>query len=109
MELNQSKEWLADKLEQNPHDDAGVGQPALTSVRAKMRVNSVESKTYSPTFKQHKVELGAVCSSTGENKAFTDATPSGACWMNISDGMPALDFFKPGKNYYVTFTEAPDQ
>lgn len=81
---------------------------SLTSVVAKMKANSVETKVYGPTFKQHKVELGAVCSMTGENKAFTDATPSGACWMNISDGMPALDFFKPGKNYYVTFTEAPD-
>jgi hypothetical protein len=57
---------------------------------------------------QTKVELGAVYSNSGENKDFAEATPSGACWMNISPNYPAAEFFKPGKMYYVTFTEAPD-
>lgn len=80
----------------------------LSAVVAKMQCNAVESTKYSPTYQQHKVKLGAVCSNTGENKDFADATPSGECWMQISDGRPALGFFQPGKKYYVTFTEAPD-
>lgn len=84
-----------------------VEQQELGAVRAKMVVNAIESIRTSYTT-QHKVKLGAVCSNVGENKAFTDATPSGECWMNISDGFPAAAFFKAGKKYYVTFTEAPD-
>lgn len=81
---------------------------SINSVVAKMMCNNVETKTYNHNYKQNRVDLGAVCSSTGENKDFTEATPSGGCWMNIAEGYPALDFFKPGKKYYVTFTEAPD-
>lgn len=79
----------------------------LTAVVAKMKVNSIEHKEFSPHYTQHRVDLGAVCSNTGENAAFTDATPSGACWMNIADGKPALDFFVAGDEYYVTFTKVP--
>jgi hypothetical protein len=56
--------------------------------------------------KQVKVNLGAVYGTEGENKDFTDATPSGSCWMVIKENFPASRFFKPGKKYYVTFTEA---
>lgn len=79
----------------------------LGAVQAKMKCNVIESRQYSETYRQVKVEFGAVCSNSGENKAFTDATPSGACWMNITEGYPAAMFFKPGKEYLVTFTEAP--
>lgn len=85
-----------------------AASPELGAVVAKMQCQAIEVREYSNNWKQTKVELGAVCSNTGENKAFTDATPSGACWMNISPGYPAAQFFKPGKKYYVTFTEAPD-
>ena len=79
----------------------------LGAVVAKMQCSVIESnRTFYST--QHKVKLGAVCGQEGENKDFADATPSGECWMNISAGRPAADFFKPGKKYYVTFTEAPD-
>lgn len=78
------------------------------SVVAKMQCHNVETTRFSETFQQHKVNLGAVYSDKGENKDFCDATPSGACWMVITDGMPAAKFFQPGKKYYVTFTEAPD-
>jgi hypothetical protein len=81
----------------------------LDAVVAKMRCNSVHTSKFSETYKQHKVELGAVCGNEGENESFTKATPAGALWMNIEEGRPALDFFKPGKSYYVTFTEAPDK
>lgn len=79
----------------------------LSAVVAKMQCNNVDTSR-NAYCQQHKVQLGAVCSDTGENKHFADATPSGECWMNISHGRPAVDFFKPGKKYYVTFTEAPD-
>lgn len=77
----------------------------LGAVVAKMKCNTIEVRQFEGGYKQTKVELGAVCSNTGENKAFTDATPSGACWMNIADGYPAAEFFKPGKQYLITFTE----
>lgn len=80
----------------------------IQQVVAKMRCNSTETTKHSSTFQTHKMRLGAVYGKEGENKDFNDATPSGECWMQISDGRPAADFFKPGKNYYVTFTEAPD-
>lgn len=79
----------------------------LKAVVAKMVCREMESKDQGH-FKQHKVSLGAVCGKDGENKDFSNATPSGECWMQISDGRDAKEFFKPGKKYYVTFTEAPD-
>lgn len=81
----------------------------MDAVVAKMQCSSVESKHHQGfPAPQHKVSLGAVYGKEGENKDFADATPSGECWMNISHGRRALEFFKPGKKYYVTFTEAPE-
>lgn len=80
----------------------------LNAVVAKMQCNFTETQNYGGSKPQHKVQLGAIYGKEGENKDFSDATPSGQCWMQISDGRPAADFFKPGKKYYVTFTEAPD-
>lgn len=79
-----------------------------TAVVAKMQCNAVETARFSETYQQHKVKLGAICGKDGENAAFSKYTPSGECWMNIEDGCMAAQFFKPGKRYYVTFTEAPD-
>lgn len=80
----------------------------MNAVVAKMRCTDVEHRDYAPNVTQHKVHLGAIYGKEGENKDFADATPSGECWMQISPGRKALDFFKPNKNYYVTFTEAPE-
>ena len=79
----------------------------LGAVVAKMQCHFVETTKHSPTYTQHKVKLGAVCGKDGENKDFADATPSGECWMQISNGRPAPEFFEPGQEYYVTFTKAP--
>ena len=79
----------------------------LSAVVAKMRCQVVESTQHSATYKQHKVKLSAIYGKEGENKDFADATPSGECWMQISSGRPALEFFEPGQEYYVTFTKAP--
>jgi len=78
------------------------------AVVAKMNCNAVETTRYSETYQCHKVRLGAIYGKGGENEAFTKATPSGECWMQIDANAPAAEFFKPGKRYYVTFTEAPD-
>jgi hypothetical protein len=80
----------------------------IEQVVAKMACHTTQTLTGAGSYQMHKVNLGAVYSHTGENKDFCDATPSGECWMNIAPGYPAADFFKPGKKYYVTFTEAPD-
>ena len=79
----------------------------LGAVVAKMQVQALSliEHQYSSI---RKVELGAVCGKDGENAAFTKFTPAGGCWMNIDAQAPASQFFKPGKKYYVTFTEAPD-
>jgi hypothetical protein len=42
-----------------------------------------------------------------ENAIFGKATPWGETVMGIANPA-AVRFFKPGKKYYVTFTEAPD-
>ncbi len=42
------------------------------------------------------------------NKAFTDATPSGDFSLWITNGLPAASFFKPGKKYLLTITEAKE-
>ena len=41
-----------------------------------------------------------------ENKAFSDATPSGQISISITNDKPALDAFEIGKSYYVDFTPA---
>ncbi len=57
-----------------------------------------------------KVDFGCVYSDADktENAMFTKYTPWGQCTLGIDAGAPAAEFFKPGKKYYVTFTEAPD-
>lgn len=79
----------------------------ISAVRAKMSCHCIETAKYGHGT-TNKVRLGAVYGTEGENKDFSDATPSGECWMNIDTSRPALSFFKPGKAYYVTFTEAPN-
>ena len=68
------------------------------SVRAKMKVTAIENYEWGS-----KVRLGAVYGQDGENKDFADATPSGECWMQITNGRPAADHFVVGKEYYVDF------
>lgn len=82
--------------------------PELTAVRAKMQCR--DTGQGSPSGAVTKVQLGCVYSSKDatENANFTRYTPWGSCEMGIDADAPAASFFKPGKNYYVTFTEAPD-
>lgn len=80
----------------------------ITAVRAKMTCNNLGQS--SPGGAVNKVELGCVYSAADatENANFTKYTPWGGCTLGIDADAPAASFFKPGKKYYVTFTEAPD-
>ena len=61
----------------------------------------------------HSIRLGAVYSGyekdkeNGENAVFGKWTPFAECQMSVCNPA-ANEFFKEGKKYYVTFTEAPD-
>lgn len=60
-----------------------------------------------------RIRLGAVWEGStekqqeSENAIFGKWTPSGSVELSICNP-PAAEFFKPGKKYYATFTEAPD-
>lgn len=73
----------------------------MTKVRAKFQCNSVEQYQFSSMAK-----LTAVYSTTGENKDFNAATPSGRLEILIDSGLPAADFFKAGEEYYLDFSKA---
>lgn len=96
--------------------EAGIGNvvPSITSVVAKMQchgntyveqVNDPDNKYYT------NVVLGAVWEGSteaqqmSENVIFGKWTPNAECKMGIRNP-DAGSFFKQGKQYYVTFTEA---
>lgn len=80
------------------------------TVVAKMQCHSVPDVI---TDQPQGVRLGAVYEpdegkrQLPENAVFGKATPWGEIQMGIANPA-AKEFFKPGKKYYVTFTEAPD-
>lgn len=77
---------------------------AQNKMRAKFQCSSV--KNYQGDFQE--AELHAVYSSDEkdkeENNQFSEATPSGNLKITISNPR-AINFFKPGKEYYLDFTE----
>lgn len=75
----------------------------MKKVRAKF---SVQNKN--ETADGHQVVLMAVMGNSKENKEFFKYTPAGRIEMGLLVDKTA-GFFKPGKNYYVDFTEAPDE
>jgi hypothetical protein len=76
-------------------------------MRAKFQTQSVTDFGYG----SKQVKLCAVYAISEErnkeDNQFSKATPSGTIEMMIS-AEGALDFIKPGKKYYVDFTEAED-
>lgn len=72
------------------------------SIKAKFRCNSITEHEGG----NKEVKMVAVYSTTGENADFTKYTPSGQFSMNISPETAAVNYFKPGKEYYLTFEEA---
>jgi hypothetical protein len=74
------------------------------TVRAKFTCNAKI-----PSSGQTTVYLNAVYSNRDgsraeENKAFSEATPSGQISIVIAEGKPALDAFVIGQSYLVDFT-----
>ncbi len=73
----------------------------MEKVRAKFKCTSVTA------FENGKsAKLNAVYGTSEENKDFTQYTPSGELNINITNEAPAVDFFEPGKEYYLDFTKA---
>ena len=84
----------------------------LEKVVAKMQCHVNQPQEHS-TEGHHTIRLGAVYAGyekdkeNGENAVFGKYTPFAECSMSVCN--PAANaFFKEGKRYYVTFTEAPD-
>ncbi len=78
-----------------------------TTVRAKFTCNTKMPGYGNSTI----VYLNAVYSNkdgtrSEENKAFSEATPSGTIQICIAEGKPAADQFVVGEHYYVDFTPA---
>ena len=71
-------------------------------MRAKFRVEHVKHYSESEEAVMH-----AVYGGSPENNQFSVATPSGELRMHINNPA-ALDLLKPGKEYYLDFTEAPE-
>lgn len=69
-----------------------------------MQVQEIAVTTYSETPKLTAVYGG---STNAEDNTYARATPSGKAELQI-DNDAAKGFFKPGKKYYVDFTEAAD-
>jgi hypothetical protein len=111
-----TKEWLERKLKEMA--DAGVDEATCEAgggltvieaphVVAKFRCNSVDTSKWGKNQQYHKVNLGAIYGTEGENADFAKATPSGAAWMQIDDGVRAHEFFEPQEDYYLKFFKAP--
>lgn len=75
-------------------------------VRAKFRVNKITKVDWNSDVTV--VNMTAV-SDDGieENKRYHKYTPSGSLEI-IIDNLPASDYFKLGKSYYLDFTEEED-
>jgi hypothetical protein len=86
-------------------------ETAMTTMRAKMRVNSVTK--YGDPVNQVNLTFAAVGKSTGynpdgadEDNTYAKHTPSAAIQITIQN--PALlDTFEEGQKYYVDFTSVP--
>jgi len=71
-------------------------------MRAKFVCQSTDGDEHSKTAK-----LMTEYSASPEDQMFNEATPYGTIEMLI-DKAGAMDFLKPGKSYYVDFTEVPE-
>lgn len=70
-------------------------------LKAKFHCNSITDNGYGKS-----ANLTAVYGQAGENADFAKATPSGTLNINIDNEVPASNFFKPQKDYYLYFEEA---
>lgn len=76
----------------------------VDSTICKVRVRGVENTEYGTAIAKL---YGVKADGVDENKRFNEASPS--IEMSIMIQNPVTKgFFKPGKSYYATFTEAPE-
>ena len=71
-------------------------------MRAKLICQTVEASEHNKTAK-----LTAVCDGNKENQEFNEYTPFAELKIMI-DKKGAMNFFEPGKEYYLDFTDAID-
>ncbi|GAO43811.1 hypothetical protein [Flavihumibacter petaseus] len=81
------------------------------TVKAKFRCNNIVDSNFGTAtdgsiFGNRKVQFSPVYGNSGENASFAKATPNGNLELQIDKSTPAYDFFKPGKEYYLTIEEA---
>jgi len=69
-------------------------------VKAKFRCNSVTDNGYNKS-----ANLTAVYGTGEGNEDFAKATPNGTLNIGIDNEVPAANFFKPQKNYFLYFEE----
>lgn len=72
------------------------------TVKAKFKCISSEPQEGDQTM----VKFTAVVDGCEENKSFSRWTPYGTTDLLISNETPAASYFKPEKEYYLTFEEA---
>lgn len=72
------------------------------NVTAKFQVQSITEHSWNQ--KSKTVKLQAVYGNSGENKSWSEATPSGTIEMMITNPA-ALEQFKLGAEVYITFTD----
>lgn len=72
----------------------------MDSIKAKVIVNSVENFGHS-----ERPKMSPVTGGSPEDNNYSQATPGGSLELYISNPA-AFGFFKSGKKYHVTFTEA---
>ena len=71
------------------------------SVKAKFTCNSIVDGSYGGKA----IHFNAVYGTGEENKSWSAATPSGSLMMMVTNPS-AAEFFKQGKDYFLTFEEA---
>lgn len=76
----------------------------MKTVRAKLRVTAVTTHEYSQHARTVKL-TAEYDTTTPEDQRFAKATPSATCEMVI-DNPDIVDFFAPGKKFYVDFHQA---
>ncbi len=75
------------------------------ATRAKWLCQSVEDYGQSKKINLTTVYEGPL-GENEENKRFTQASPSGSCWITIDNPLASVQF-SPGRYYYSDWSEAP--
>jgi len=76
-----------------------------TSIQAKVSVTAVKVNGEGENKYSEEVYMHPVYGNGEENKSYSEATPSGAIQLTITN-KNAWGFFVEGKEYYVNFTQA---